>query len=54
MGIRDISFKVVVEATKIRALVSNEKQNEEENNSFSFKECFMFFEISLLCDVNVL
>jgi hypothetical protein len=29
MGIMDLSFKVVVEATRIRALVSNEKQSEE-------------------------
>jgi len=29
MGIMDLSFKVVVEATWIRALVSNKKQNEE-------------------------
>jgi hypothetical protein len=29
MGIKDLSFKVVVEATWIRRLVSNEKKNEE-------------------------
>jgi hypothetical protein len=29
MGMRDLSFKVVVEATLTRALMSNEKQNEE-------------------------